>query len=600
MTSLNLLLNIIVNKYLLKTYCLTVLSKTHLDIIENIPIMRYDQTNISDPISMSSFILKSFDLGCSDFIILLDSPQEFLSIFDENIHLTNQRRGNRKLVFLPSFADQTSRDKLISILQESTLSFVPDILLVLPACDAVNCSDYDLATHKYVGTHGNGELVILDRWRSNNKTFARNTYLFPDKLTNMQGRVLKVATFSYKPYSIIQVDENDNIVGLDGTEMKTCIEFCKWINCTIQIIRDDEHEWGEIWDNRTGNGILGNIITDAADIGYGALYSWYHEYLFLDLSMPVIRTGITCITPVPSLVARWLLPILPFNSLMWFSVLVAIVIGSLGLFITSRPTKNRFTAFESVMATVGILVVQVPPINNPSAALRHVLCWLLLLSLILSNVYSSGLASSITVPKYEDPIDTVQQLVDRDMEWGATHDAWIFSILLSTEPNIVHLVKKFQKIPDKKLRDRGKTRDFAYSIERLPAGYYAIGEYVTEDSASRFRLMSEDIYWEQCVIMARKSSPFTRKINKFLGRIHQAGLLNSWETQVVLKHSNFAVQLAVKLSQHVHADGNEPQSLDINQLQGPLFLLLFGASVAFVTFVVECCVTHIKLKKNNL
>lgn len=31
----------------------------------------------------------------------------------------------------------------------------------------------------------------------------------------------------------------------------------------------------------------------------GALYSWYHEYGFLDLTMPIVRTGITVIAPVP-------------------------------------------------------------------------------------------------------------------------------------------------------------------------------------------------------------------------------------------------------------------------------------------------------------
>lgn len=31
--------------------------------------------------------------------------------------------------------------------------------------------------------------------------------------------------------------------------------------------------------------------------------------------------------------------------------------------------------------------------------------------------------------RYEAPIDTAHQLAEKDLEWGATHDAWIFSIL---------------------------------------------------------------------------------------------------------------------------------------------------------------------------
>lgn len=72
-------------------------------------------------------------------------------------------------------------------------------------------------------------------------------------------------------------------------------------------------------------------------------------------------------------------------------------------------------------------------------------------------MYSSGLSSSVTVPKYvmtfylfeyhfliilefryEDPINTVTQLVNSGLEWGATHDAWLFSILLSTDVRVIN------------------------------------------------------------------------------------------------------------------------------------------------------------------
>lgn len=45
--------------------------------------------------------------------------------------------------------------------------------------------------------------------------------------------------------------------------------------------------------------------------------------------------------------------------------------------------------------------------------------------------------------------------------------------------------------------------------------------------------MTEDIYWEQCVIMARKSSPFIPSLNSLILRIHETGLPTIWETQVM-------------------------------------------------------------------
>lgn len=58
---------------------------------------------------------------------------------------------------------------------------------------------------------------------------------------------------------------------------------------------------------------------------------------------------------------------------------------------------------------------------------------MLITGLVIDNAYSGGLASSYTVPKFEKSIDTIQDLIDSPLYWGATHDAWIFSITLSKE-----------------------------------------------------------------------------------------------------------------------------------------------------------------------
>lgn len=70
--------------------------------------------------------------------------------------------------------------------------------------------------------------------------------------------------------------------------------------------KDEAGEWGEIFDNRSGNGIIGAVVERRAEIGVGALYSWYHESLYLSLSKPITRTGITCITPKPQYILKHL------------------------------------------------------------------------------------------------------------------------------------------------------------------------------------------------------------------------------------------------------------------------------------------------------
>lgn len=51
--------------------------------------------------------------------------------------------------------------------------------------------------------------------------------------------------------------------------MRLAMEYARKHNCTVELVVDQVHEWGEIYDNWTGNGILGNVVTDKADIGFG-------------------------------------------------------------------------------------------------------------------------------------------------------------------------------------------------------------------------------------------------------------------------------------------------------------------------------------------
>lgn len=58
---------------------------------------------------------------------------------------------------------------------------------------------------------------------------------------------------------------------------------------------------------------------------------------------------------------------------------------------------------------------------------------ILIISQLLGSIYSGGLASVMTIQQHEKSIDTVEELANSEMKWGATHDAWIFSILLTTQ-----------------------------------------------------------------------------------------------------------------------------------------------------------------------
>jgi hypothetical protein len=110
---------------------------------------------------------------------------------------------------------------------------------------------------------------------------------------------------------------------------------------------------------------------------------------------------------------------------------------------------------------------------------------MLVLSLVLTSTYSSGLASIMTLPRYENAIDTVEDFAGSGLDWGATQDAWITSIQNAEEPTYVTIVSKFHPTPEEDLREFSKTGKWAFSIERLPFGTFT---FPTSGASSSFIL----------------------------------------------------------------------------------------------------------------
>ncbi|XP_069355019.1 glutamate receptor ionotropic, delta-2-like isoform X2 [Maniola hyperantus] len=467
---IEILLQSIVETFFDSPHCVTIVfSKESWHIPSSNSSIMYIFGNNAE--SLVDFMLNASEAGCSDYIVQIDDPEEFIIAFDKVVHMGNVRRSDRKVIMLPPthIGDEniTSND-LVEILSMQETSFIANVLLIVPKEKESNCEIYDLITHKFVGAVNNKDLMLLDRWNSCTTTFENNVNLFPHDMSNLQGKIVKVAGFTYKPYVLLDLDTNLVPLGRDGMEMRIVDEFCRWINCTVEMVRDDAHEWGEIYDNLTGVGVLGNVFEDKADIGITALYSWFEEYVVMDFSAPIIRTAITCIAPSPSLLASWEMPFLPFNGYMWVGIFFTFLYASVALTIA-----NGFSTDEVFLTTFGIMITQSRPDTSfLSWRIRSVVGWMLMTGLVIDNAYGGGLASTFTVPKYEKSIDTIQDIVDRRLEWGATHDAWIFSLMLSQEPLIKQLVSLFRTYPAEDLKRKSLRKSMAFSIEKLPAGNF--------------------------------------------------------------------------------------------------------------------------------
>lgn len=129
------------------------------------------------------------------------------------------QRIQRMFIFLPmsfcvgegvlgtwkEFLDSKNFDHR-SILEKKSVQYVTDLILAVPndTNDRV-----DLLTHRFSGS---GDIasreVILDTYIVDERRFELGANIFPDKVKDLQGKVLKVAVFHYPPYAVVLEENN--------------------------------------------------------------------------------------------------------------------------------------------------------------------------------------------------------------------------------------------------------------------------------------------------------------------------------------------------------------------------------------------------------
>ncbi|XP_065346113.1 uncharacterized protein LOC135943464 [Cloeon dipterum] len=262
-------------------------------------------------------IVEAFNLGCNSAIVTTNDAEQAI----KNLLVATKRstqRKNRNIVMI------TSTKEPSEILNLDELDNFANFVVGL-----ISQSEVTFWRQNFVGATRTEQRtpVFVDVWR--NEGFLLGTNFFPEDWGNLRERKLRMATFNYPPYSIIGIKATSTLIPntqikyiilfykkylkdflvqilaflelgfdliiyygnrLDGTEMKFALELAKKLNFTWELVTDSA-QWGQIFENSTGDGILGNVASDKADFGFGALYLWYNEYQYLDFTIPYIRTG---------------------------------------------------------------------------------------------------------------------------------------------------------------------------------------------------------------------------------------------------------------------------------------------------------------------
>jgi len=250
-----------------------------------------DETKVFDNI-----MVKLLDQGCLSFIIQVNNPKLIVEYFYRSSRRSGSR-SNKRYLYLPPFGRyETATYDVSRIFGMKEMAVMPDLVIaklvksnvtvnescttnnihrhadgtdqtqdIPDKCKSGSCPSgerrkttdrheepenlcphwkgIEIVTHRFVGSNPGTE-VWLDTWLAG-KGFLEGADLYPNKMRNLQGKMVKVAALpNYPPYTIIYTNSTPPVY--EGIELRFVKDFARQINFTFRVVTDDVGWWGEV------------------------------------------------------------------------------------------------------------------------------------------------------------------------------------------------------------------------------------------------------------------------------------------------------------------------------------------------------------------
>jgi hypothetical protein len=197
--------------------------------------------------------------------VMTDSNTDFTATIPEYPHVKNIRQKLSKIIdngmtvrgHEGNRCDAAEGDRCVEIDTTETGNRSINLRIANGLNKATeNTNVIELLTLEFVGKSPSS-VILLDVWIATDLGvgFLACADLFPDKLSNVQGREVRLTTFNYMPYIVLIHDEQTPVY--DGVEFLIFMEFANKINATWKLVLDEDNFWGTAWPNGSGNGVVG-------------------------------------------------------------------------------------------------------------------------------------------------------------------------------------------------------------------------------------------------------------------------------------------------------------------------------------------------------
>ncbi|XP_076045735.1 glutamate receptor ionotropic, delta-1-like [Oratosquilla oratoria] len=435
--------------------------------------------------------------------------------------------------------------------------------------------------------------------------------LFQDHVAfyrDFRGRHLLATAVDNWPFFKVNMLPNGTAVAGGGMDVSVLDTLAAKLNFTYSLTTPADGQWGVPLGNGSISGMIGQVARHEVDFAIDEITITGPREEVVDFTRPYFLESTTFITQAPQEKSRAYTLVRPFALEVWL-VLVATVLFAgpiLSLFTTAadsitrgdpprglspsfadRPGskyKSRTYSVETyAFGMYRIFVNQGSHLRTFWPSCRFFLATWYLFCITIYALYAGSVTSFLALPAFEEPLQSLQDLVDAHAERGfqasllkaSSHEA----IFKNADGGLLHDVwlttssEVFVDSPTEGVS--GVLRNkyaYIHATMALKIRAFKFGR-------RKFHMARETFYPQGYGIVCRSGSPYKAIFEEVLIRISEAGLVNKWA-----KDELDAIQEG---NDEEEEEASGTVAITLEHLQAAFILMVLGGSSAGLVLLLE-------------
>lgn len=324
------------------------------------------------------------------------------------------------------------------------------------------------------------------------------------------------------------------------------------------------------------------------DMGVGQLTITLDRVKRIDFGISLFNRELVFAGSHPKRVDVFNTIILPFNLSIWMA-LVGTLIFMFGLFILFDWITIRKRSFDPIFTS---LVVSISPLLNESQPRRmfngtqytsyRMICGMwLMIGFLTSMAYKSNLLATLTIPNYEKPITTAQEILESGFAlYSLAGTALVSSLQSSPRP-------LYRKLYQEAILQRNGLLVFGQSqaqrdIEIKEGRAFKTTTRVECLSDPSLRIFPEPFFIGTSAWFFTQGSQVKLDLDKTLQRLMEAGIANYWKAHFIEKERRMKYN-----ADPANTNEKEFEPISISHYQPVLVVGGTGLILSLISFIFE-------------